>query len=108
MTRPIDRAVRRILAIARLVARHREADDDPRAPAVARKDRDLAAELHGKAPDQRHAEIAAVGAATADWGKRIEAIVLDHQLDFLALLVGLDANLGNGRRAEVVVERPAR
>src|SRR5690242_9007221 len=113
-TSPVDRAVRLTLAMGarsrgragdRLVARHREGDDDARAPALARSDGDIAAELHGETADQGQAEAAppAGGHRKDLW--RIEPIVLDHQLDLLAPLVRLDADLGRGDRAEVVVER---
>src|SRR5205809_486242 len=90
--------------MARLVPRRRERDDDPRAAAFTRLDARLAAELQGKPADQRKTEAAAAAAAERG-NRRIEPIVLDHQLDLVgALFPSLDADLGDGDAAEVVVE----
>src|SRR6185437_10154022 len=107
-TTPVDRAVRRDLAIrTAIIICHREGHHDTCAAAFVTRYAGLPAELHGEPTNEREAEAAThVGSDRAV--ARVEAVVLDHELHFLiALLQGLDANLGRGHPAEIVAEGAA-
>src|SRR5690349_20752080 len=93
--------------LERLVARHREGDDNARTAALARRDGDVSAKLHCEAADQSETEAAATATARPSHRRRVSAIVLDHQFDLFASLVRLDADLRRGDGAEIVVERAA-
>src|ERR1051325_6827150 len=83
-TKPVERAVRQALATSPPLLGHRESHTHARAATLARAHLGFAAELHRQAMDQRQAE-PALGARTERPPVGVDAIVLDHELDFLSL-----------------------
>src|SRR5471030_74243 len=104
MTKPMEKIVRRRLAIAFLFLGQGESNDDPHATPVTRRDRGFAAKLHGQAAQQRYTE--ATPQVRLDRAiSGVEAIVFDDQLgEIVSLLNRLDTNFRMSHRAEIVTE----
>src|SRR5476649_2481458 len=106
-TMPVARTVPRSLGIGVFLAGHREGHDDARASAFALRDARFPAELHGEAADEGQSETTAHIRADRTL-ICVDAVVLDHQLDFLAALIDrLDAYRRRADLGEVVAERAA-
>src|SRR4029079_51848 len=87
---PVERAVPAMLRMEFLVLRHGEGHRHSHSSALSRRYLCLAAELHGKAPDQGQAEAAA--RTGPERAPAACAVVLDRKLDRAGLVGRLDAN----------------